>query len=186
MPRLLRCPQCRKTPIRAHDGEDTHSSLTPVRQNGRTASYERDLRRRRGGRSAVGQPPEPLTACMFSMCWKETKSGIAITTYNVRRSPAIQARASRSTRDRRYHPKQGCQLGEAEAHHFRTGAKREKKNDLPTKPIKIFNNTRISGGAISPCILEGPHEGSDSLAPAIYILTPFDARVRFVLIARAP
>ena len=31
-----------------------------------------------------------LTACMFSMCWKETKSGIATTTYSVSRSPEGQ------------------------------------------------------------------------------------------------
>ena len=29
-----------------------------------------------------------LTACMFSMCWKETNRGIATITYKVRRSPA--------------------------------------------------------------------------------------------------
>lgn len=28
-----------------------------------------------------------LTACIFSMCWKETKSGIATRTYSVRKSP---------------------------------------------------------------------------------------------------
>lgn len=31
-----------------------------------------------------------LTACIFSMCWKDTKRGIATTTYSVRRSPEAQ------------------------------------------------------------------------------------------------
>lgn len=51
--------------------------------------------------SRQGRNIDSLTACILSICWKETNSGMATTTYSVRRSPDGRCRQqiTETTRD---------------------------------------------------------------------------------------